>query len=99
MQEPASLFVSLFVCLFVGDLFRRPNLFRQAKKSVCLFVCLFVCNRFLRPDLFRRPVPNSIHKVVTHSGKVVYTNSKLRLSLLLLLFFMSRKKFVYDLFQ
>ena len=45
---------------------------KGAKKSVCCKK--FVCNCFLRPDLFRRPVTNSTHKVVTHSGKVVHTN-------------------------
>ena len=35
------------------------------------FVCHFVVGLYQRPDLFRRPVTNSTHKVVTHSGKVV----------------------------
>ena len=39
-----------------------------------MFVCQFVVGLFRQPDLFRRPVTNSTHQVVTHSGKVVYTN-------------------------
>ena len=48
----------------------------------CVMFCLpitcytdeFVYDLFWQPDLFRQPVTNSTHKVVTHSGKVVYTN-------------------------